>query len=395
MSPLNNELKDQISSELKDHILPFWMGLKDDVNGGLYGEIDYHLTINKQADKGGIAFSRHLWTFSSAFRVTRNRKYLELATHVYKFMLEHLFDETHKGIFWLVDYKGKLLDDSKHIYAQSFAIYGLSEYFRATGEKKALDLAKEIFCLIEEKGYNNENNAYMEEFSRKWDNLPNEKLSENGVIAEITMNTHIHILEAYTNLYKVWPSKRLRNRLETLLQVHHQKIYNKDTNFLGVFFDNNWNSILDIKSFGHDIEASWLMDETIKTLEINNKEYDEMIIDIAYNIAEHAIQEDGSLCNEEEDGRLDRTRVWWVQAEAMVGFYNAYERTNDEKFLILVKQLWEYTKQHIIDPRTNGEWYWSVEANGNITERSIGEPWKVSYHNSRFCLELIERMNKQ
>lgn len=391
---MSNQLREQISTELNNHIMPFWMKLKDDVYGGFYGEVDYHLSINKEADKGGIASARHLWSFSAAYRVTKNKRYLECAKHIYEFMLKHLFDETYKGIYWMVDYKGSVLDDRKHIYAQSFAIYGLSEYFRATGEAEALRLAQGIFYLIEDKGFNQQNEAYMEEFSREWMKLPNEKLSENGVIAEITMNTHIHILESYTNLYKIWPDQKLKNRLETLMQVHYEKIYDKNTKFLGVFFDDDWKSILDIKSFGHDIEASWLMDETIKTIGITNEKYDEMNIDIAYNIADYAIQEDGSLINEEENGILDKTRVWWVQAEAMVGFYNAYERTNDEQFLTLVKGLWEYTKKNIIDSREGGEWYWSIEPNGKVTERSIGEPWKVSYHNSRFCLELIERMAK-
>lgn len=392
---MNNLLKEEISTELTNHILPFWMRLKDDVNGGFYGEVDYNLTINKEADKGGIASARLLWTFSAAYRVTQDIKYLECATHIYTFMLNHLFDETYKGIYWMVDYKGKVLDTRKHVYAQSFAIYGLSEYFRASGEERALRLAQDLFYLIEEKGFNHHNKAYMEEFSREWTKLPNEKLSENGVIAEITMNTHIHVLEAYTNLYKVWPDQLLKNRLENLLEVHYEKIYDVNTRFLGVFFDDNWNSIMDMKSFGHDIEASWLMDETIKTVGINNEKYDEMIKNIAYNIADYAIQEDGSLINEEENGNFCKTRVWWVQAEAIVGFYNAYERTNDDKFLSLVKGLWEYIKNHIVDTRENGEWYWSIEANGKVTERSIGEPWKVSYHNSRFCLELIERMNEK
>lgn len=386
-------LKREVTKELTEHILPFWMGLIDKENGGFFGEIDFELKVNLEADKGGIAAARHLWTFSAAYRITSNEEYLRTATHAYNFIVEKLFDQKYEGLYWMLDHEGNPIDTRKHVYTQAFGIYALSEYYRVTQNEEALDLAKKLYYLIEQKGYNPKNNAYMEEFDRKWNKVPNEMLSENGVIAEITMNTHIHVIEAYTNLYKIWPENELKKRLENLLNIHYEDIYDNDTKSLGVFFDDNWNSILDIKSFGHDIEASWLIDETIKTIENNKPEYSEMVIDIAYEIADYAIQEDGSLINEEVNGHLDQTRIWWVQAEAMVGFINAHERTKDDKFLILAKNLWSYTKKHIIDNRQKGEWFWSVDKDGVVTERSIGEPWKASYHNGRFCLEIIERMS--
>ncbi|UOQ85034.1 AGE family epimerase/isomerase [Gracilibacillus salinarum] len=386
----------QLAMEVKDHlehkILPFWMNLKDEQNGGFYGEVDYSLQIEKEADKGGIATARFLWTFSSAYRVTNNEKYFEYADHLYAFLRDKLYDRTHKGIYWLVDFRGEPKDTRKHVYAQSFAIYALSEYYRVSQSQEALDLAMEIYHLIEEKGYDKENQAYMEEFDRAWHPVDNEMLSENGVIAEITMNTHIHVLEAYTNLYKASPNQDLKQRLHDLLQVHYKKIYDEQTKFLGVFFDKEWRSLVDMKSFGHDIEASWLMDETVKTINVDDPNYDKMILDIAYNIADYAMREDGSLINEQVNGEYDYTRIWWVQAEAMVGFLNAYQHTDDLKFEQLIIKLWDYIKQNIVDNRENGEWYWSIEANGKPTERSVGEPWKTSYHNSRFCLEFIERV---
>src|SRR5690625_463672 len=145
------------------------------------------------------------------------------------------------------------------------------------------------------------------------------------------MNKNIHVLEAYTNLYKAWPNEKLKARLNDLLKVHYEKIYNPETKFLHVFFDKEWNSLLNMKSFGHDIEASWLMDEAIKALDYRDDDYIQMVVDIAYNIANYAMQDDGSLINEELNEIIDPTRVWWVQAEAIVGFYNAYERTGDQK----------------------------------------------------------------
>lgn len=387
-----NGLRKSIQHELMNHILPFWMKLKDTQYGGFYGEVRFDLSINEKGDKGGIATSRILWSFSSAYRQTGNEEYLTCAHHAYSFLKDYLYDEEYGGLYWLLDHKGKPLDDQKHVYGQSFGIYAFSEYYRATGNEEALSYANKLVDLIEEKGYSAKKNAYKEEFDRSWNELPNEKLSENGVIAEITTNTHLHVLEAYTNLYLASPTERMKNRLQNLVEVFYEKIYNKETTFIGVFFDRNWNSILDIKSFGHDIEASWLLDDAIKAAEIEEERYVQMVIDIAYNIAETAVLKDGSLANEEVNGRSDLTKIWWVQAEAAVGFQNAYQRTNDEKFKKIVDGLWNYIQDNVVDPREGGEWYWSVEEDGQPTDRAVAEPWKTPYHNTRFCLEMMERV---
>lgn len=387
-----DNLKEEVKRELTNHILPFWMKLEDEENGGVYGTVDYDLEVHKESNKGGIITSRFLWTYSAAARVLKNNDYLEFANRLYTFLENNLIDKEHKGIYWMVDYEGDPVDTRKHIYAQSFAIYALSEYFRASGNENALHLAKDLFQLVESKGFDPVANAYKEEFDREWNEIPNEMLSENGIMADITMNTTIHVLEAYTTLFKAWPSDEVRNSLENLLQMLYEKIYDKETNYLGVFFDRKWNSLLDLKSFGHDIEASWLIDEALKALGNKRPEYIQMVKDIAYNIADYAIQKDGSLINEEENGHQDLTRVWWVQAEAMVGFLNAYERTEDKRFIGLLDNLWTYTKENIIDSRANGEWYWSVYPDGKPSRKNIGDPWKGSYHNGRFCLEIIERM---
>jgi cellobiose epimerase len=388
-----NGLREGIQHELMNHILPFWMKLKDTQNGGFYGEVRYDLSINEKGDKGGIAASRFLWSFSSAYRQTGNEEFLACAHHVYSFLKDYLYDEEYGGLYWLLDYEGKPLEDQKHVYTQSFGIYAFSEYYRATGNEEALEYANKLFDLIEEKGYSAENNAYKEEFDRGWNELPNEKLSENGVIAEITTNTHLHVLEAYTNLYLASPTERMKERLQNLVEVFYEKIYNKETKFLGVFFDGSWNSLLDIQSFGHDIEASWLLDDAIKAAGMEEERYVQMVTDIAYNIADTAVLKDGSLANEEVNGRRDLTKIWWVQAEAAVGFQNAYQRTNDEKFKEIVDGLWNYIRDNVVDPREGGEWYWSVEEDGKPTERSVAEPWKTPYHNTRFCLEMMERVD--
>ncbi|MCR2823026.1 AGE family epimerase/isomerase [Lederbergia panacisoli] len=386
------KIRNEVELELTEHILPFWLKLQDPDYGGIYGQVDYDLNLDKNADKGGIVTARFLWTFSAAFRETGKQEYLEAANKLFKFLKEKVYDHEFAGLYWLVDHKGNPKNTRKHIYTQSFGVYSCSEYYLASKDEEALELAKSLYYTIEENGFNRENNAYREEFDREWHEQPNQMLSGNGLLADITMNTYIHVLEAYTLLFKAWPAPELKERIENLLHILHDKIYNQSTTFLGVFFDENWNNLIDIKSFGHDIEASWLIDEAIKTIAINNPTYNQMVIDIAYNIANYAIEEDGSLINEQVNDEVDRTRVWWVQAEAAVGFYNAYERTGDEKFLKLTKGLWQYMKNNIIDQRENGEWYAEVNEEGVPKKMNIVDPWKASYHNGRFCLEFMKRL---
>ncbi len=386
--------KQAIKQELTSTILPFWMKLKDEKNGGLYGRVSYDLDVKEVGEKGGIAAARHLWAFSSSYRVLNQPEYLDMAHHMYQFIKDKCFDTEYGGVYWMLDYRGEVIDDRKHIYAQAFMIYGLSEYYRVTQNKEALDLAFELYDLIEVKGFDEKSGAYKEEFTREWTEAPNEMLSENGVIADITMNTHIHILEAYTNLYKAAPSEALKERLIYLLDVHADRIYQAD-HFLGVFFDKDWNNIIDLQSFGHDIEAAWLIDETLKVLKCEVPKYHDMVKAIAANILKVAVNKDGSLQNEREKGVVDETRIWWMQAEAMLGFFNAYEKTSDDAFKQAAENAWQYIIDHIKDPRPGGEWYWSLTKDNQPIERDMAEPWKVSYHNTRSCLELIERMEKQ
>jgi len=229
------EICKEIELEFKNHIMPFWMKLMDKENGGFYGTVDFNLNVHKKAEKGGIYIARLLWTFSAAYRVLKNEEYLEHADHLYRFLKDKIYDYESLGLFWSVDYQGHPKDTRKHIYAQAFGVYALSEYFRATKCQEALNLALEIYEIIESKGFSHYTNAYMEEFDRQWNPVSNEMLSENGVIADITMNTHIHILEAYTNLYKAWPDPILKTKIKNLMDIHFHKIYDKQTKYLKVF----------------------------------------------------------------------------------------------------------------------------------------------------------------
>ena len=387
------KLRKKAGEELLNHIVPFWINLIDNENGGFYGEVSYDLKVNKESVKGGIQTSRILWFFSAVYCATKNEEYKKAATHAYEFLRDKLFDKEFNGVYWMVDYKGNPNDTRKHIYCQAFAIYALSEYYKATSNEEAIGLAMNLFSLIESKGFNKDNLAYLEEFDREWNITPNEMLSENGVIAEITTNTHLHVLEGYTTLYEATKDTRVGERLKELIYTLYNKIYDKEEHYLKIFFDNKWNTIIDVKSYGHDIEASWLIDDAYKILELKDEKIEKMIIDIAYNIKDQ-IQDDGSLINEAENGVKDFTRVWWVQVEAMIGYLNAYERTHDKSLLNIVDKLMTYTMENMVDSREGGEWYWSIESDGKPTERSVIEPWKTPYHNGRFCLEFMKRIGE-
>jgi len=386
-----NQLQKEVKQELIEHIIPFWLKLKDDDFGSFYGEVDFDLNVNKFGEKGGIATSRILWSFSALYKVLKDEKYLECAKHTYKFFKEKLYDYEKEGIYWMLNYDGSPKDTKKHIYAQAFGIYALSEYYRITRDREALDLAIRLYNVIETKGFDPQSQAYGEEYDRDWVKTENIELSENNIIAEITTNTHLHVLEAYTNLYDVWKDAGLKENLKKLVDTFYTKIYDHDTHFLKVFFDKDWKVLIDLQSYGHDIEASWLLDRALDVLDMHEDRYDKMVVDIAENIGKKAINEDGSLAEECENGVVKNNRVWWCQAEAIVGFINAYQKTGKEEYLKTAERLWDYTKEYIVDRRENGEWLWAVDKDNLPVKREISGPWKTPYHNARFCLEIMTR----
>lgn len=386
-----DKLKQEMYLELKERIFPFWSKLKDEENGGFYGYVDYDLNIDLKALKGSILNSRILWFFSALYNLDSNVKSLEMAKHAYEFLRDHFLDHEYGGLYWMVDYKGEVADARKHTYCQAFGIYGLAQYYKATGDKKALDTAVDLYKMIEDKC--KDDRGYLEEFDRQWNIKENYELSEHGVISSRTMNTHLHILEAYTLLYDVWKDDSLKESIKYLLKIFKDRIYSEDGKYLKVFFDDNWNTTIDIKSYGHDIEASWLLDKAVDVLgddelKIMTKNY---TTQIAKNILENIYSQDG-IINETVNGVDDKSRVWWVQAESVVGFFNAYQKTNDARFMEASKNIWEYIKRYVIDKRDGGEWHWKVDEKGNPFSMPIVEPWKCPYHNGRMCIEIIERV---
>lgn len=385
----------EIEKELKERIIPFWLSLKDDEYGGYYGLLTQDLYLDKKAEKGCILNSRILWFFANAYIELKDEKVLKGADHAYNFMINHCMDKEQGGIFWSVSYDGTPLDTMKHTYNQAFAIYSLASYYKATNKEEAILLAMELYHLIEDKC--RDEYGYMEAFDRSFKEITNEALSENGIIAKKTMNTLLHIMEAYTELYKVTGDEEVKKSLCEVLETFSDKIFNKELNRLEVFFDEKYESILDLHSYGHDIEASWLLD--LAKCAVNLPKITEKINFITDTLADKIYNRayDGhSVLNECEKGIDNVHRVWWIQAEAMVGFVNAYEKhPHEERYLEAARSIWEFIKENLIDKRPGSEWFWEVDENGKpYPDREIVEPWKCPYHNGRMCLEIIKRIKQ-
>ena len=383
---------DEIKSHLINDIIPFWKGLRDAEFGGYYGYLDYDLVLDKKADKGCILNSRITWFFSNAYTLLRDESLLEEARHGFAFMKEHCMDKENGGIFWSMKYNGEPEDTTKHTYNQAFSIYALSSYYEASGDEEALEMAKELFQIIETRC--TDAIGYKEAFDKEFHEIENDKLSENGVIAEKTMNTLLHVFEAYTELYRVAGLPEVKERLKWILSTFADKVYNPDRHRQEVFFDAEMNSILDLHSYGHDIETAWLIDRGVEVL--GEKEYEEKLTPITRDLTAqiYKVAFDGSsLANECEKGIVNEHRIWWVQAEAVVGFLNGYQK-NPEKteYLKAAKAEWNFIKEHLIDKRAGSEWFWEVDPAGIPYEgRPIVEPWKCPYHNGRMCFEVMKR----
>ncbi|HTG71354.1 MAG TPA: AGE family epimerase/isomerase [Candidatus Udaeobacter sp.] len=397
MSDNNQQWLASIKQELESNILSFWMEhTLDEKNGGFYGFISRDLTVNQGAGKSLVLNTRILWTFASAYRITGNESYLKIAERAYRYVNEYFTDQQYGGLYWMIDAEGKPAETKKQVYGQAFAIYAFSEYYRATGSEAALQQAIELFHTLERYSYDQEYKGYFEALTRDWQETGDNSLSEKDLNEKKSMNTHLHVMEGYTNLYRVWKSDELHAKLKELIEITIKHIINEDNAHFILFFDEQWNRKSEHISYGHDIEGSWLLVEAAEVLG------DEALLAsaraIAIRMAEATLNEgvdgDGGLFNEAgPEGLIDTDKDWWPQAEAVVGFYNAYQLTGDEKYREAAVRSWQFIESFIVD-KEHGEWHWSVKRDGspsgNIEKAS---PWKCPYHNGRACFEMIERLS--
>lgn len=419
------KMKAEMQDVLKKNILHFWMTqMVDEEHGGFYGRMDHSGTLHPDAEKGAILNARILWSFSAAYRVLGNPEYLAMATRAKDYIIDHFIDPEYGGIYWSVDYKGQPLDTKKQFYAIGFAIYGLTEYARATADREALDYALQLYDCIEEHAFDRVHNGYIEACTRAWGKIEDMRLSELDANYPKSQNTHLHIIEPYTNLLRclkelhaqescdyvpvlgsvlpigitipVETIVAVETSLRNLIDIFTEKILNPETCHLDLFFEMDWTrGAGHLESYGHDIECSWLMHEA--ALVLGDKKVLAKVEPIVRKVAkasEKGLRPDGSLIHEAnlDTGHVDDDLHWWVQAENVVGCFNLYQYFGDEAALEKAVRCWDYIKSQLIDFE-HGEWYWSRHSDGSLnTSDDKAGFWKCPYHNSRMCLEIIERI---
>jgi mannobiose 2-epimerase len=396
---MDSKLKEflgELDSELTSAILPYWMTrMIDHENGGFYGQIDGKGQLQPASPKGSVLNARILWTFSAAYNYYHKEEYLEVAQRAYNYCIDYFINKRNQGVFWSIDYKGNPLERKNQIYALSFMIYGLSEFYIATNNVQSLDYAKKLFESIERYSFDSDRNGYFEAFDENWIILEDLRLSEKDANEKKTMNTHLHILEAYTNLYRIWKNEKLKLQLKNLIEVFIDKIIDHDTMHFQLFFDSDWKPKDKEISFGHDIEGSWLLQEAAEVLEEEDliTETRQIALKMVEAVCLQGFDQDGGLYYELlADGSLDTDKHWWPQAEAMVGLVNAYQVSNDPKYLDQAILTWQFIKDKVIDEK-DGEWYFKVDKNGDpYMEEDKAGIWKCPYHNSRACLEILNQL---
>ena len=387
----------ELKSEMTENILPFWMNQVYDIKtGSFFGQILHDETIVHDSPKGVVLNARILWTFSAAYNETGDTVYLEFAEKAYHYFSSHFIDHQNGGVYWSLNADGSVCNGRKQIYAQAFAIYAFAEYYLASGEQDAILLASELYGFIEKYAFDSERNGYIEALSREWESLEDLRLSEKDANEPKSMNTHLHILEAYTKLFEVWKDDDLGENLHNLIQIHTDKILSAQNGHFNLFFDMDWNPKSKHYSFGHDIEGAWLLTEAARTLGLRavTDKVEQLAVKMAGITLREGIANDGSLYNEGESAKItDYDRHWWPQAEAIIGFVNAWEISGNPDFLIAASSAWQFIKIHMRHP--SGEWWWLVNESyqPDLTQDLAGA-WKCPYHNTRCCIEIMKRVSR-
>ena len=387
---------------LEANILSFWQErMVDNQQGGFYGRIDGYNVLHPDAEKGAVLNARILWTFAAAARVLNNTPYRILAARAYDYLMQRFMDREQGGVYWSLNADGTPLDTKKQTYAIAFAIYGLAEYVRLTNNQEALNAAIRLFEDLEAHAYKWDNekmskckNGYVEALTRDWQPIADMRLSEKDENGVFTMNTHLHVLEAYTNLYRVLKNvqrddvqgtkERITKQLRTLIDIFANRIFDPATGHLMLFFDEKWQPSNTHTSPGHDIEAAWLLHEALEVL--GDEELLNQTLPVIHSLAQAA-----------EDDIMDE-KEWWCYAEAVVGYIDQWKLYQEEKpiesniNLELAETAFHYIQTHLMD-RENGEWFWTILPDGtpDRTHDKAGF-WKCPYHNSRMCIEIIERL---
>lgn len=397
MKILTQKLCDAVSKDLLENIAPFWLKYTiDQENGGFYGRVSNSLIPDTKADKGLILTTRILWTFSALYRMKPCHEFYNMAQRAYQYLLDKFLDKEFGGVYWMLSYEGQPTITQKKIYGQAFTIYALAEYYKATQEAESLNHAQSIYYLIEKHNYDESNTGYFESSERDWSVAKDMRLSDKDMDEKKSMNTHLHLLEAYTNLLEVWPDKRLRLSLKRLLQNFLEHILDTDSLHFRLFFDESWNSKSQTISYGHDIEGSWLLCEAADILREENtiKTIRNLAVKMTDTAIKEGFDENWAIYSERSsDGHHAEVTHWWQQAESLVGTINAFQITSQEKYLSWAMNIWKYIEDHFIDHQ-NGDWFYEISMQSHQPSWDIPKvsEWKCPYHNGRACIEILKRL---
>ncbi len=387
----------RVRQHLFGHLLPFWTGpALDHEHGGWLPWMSNDLRVDRSQPKGLIVNTRLLWTFSAVHRVRPEELYRSMAERACRFVLERFWDAEHGGAFWRLDSSGQVLDNSKKIYGQAFCIYALAEYFRAFDTPVALRKATELFELLERHAHDPVEGGYWEVRRSDWSEATDTRLSEKDMNEKKSMNNHLHLLEAYTNLCRIWRDSRLITRLRELIQLFERRILSP-ARHLHHFFNEHWQPRSRAYTYGHDIEGSWLLCEAAEVLGDADQlgRVRSVALLMAGAVLEQGFDAEGGLYYEGQDGRvIDQGKEWWPQAEAVVGFLNAFQLSGQARYFKAALQIWDFIEARLAD-REHGEWFWRINPDGkpDSNQPKVSE-WKGPYHGVRACLETLRRLDQ-
>lgn len=388
------DLRQKVETELLSDILPFWLKYTiDDEFGGFRGQISNDLTIDQHAAKGLILNARILWTFSKAYTVYRDPIYLATARRAYEYLDRFFWDHEFGGVYWMLDYLGKPHETKKRIYGQAFTVYALAEYFHASNDPEALAKALRMVEQIESSSHDEAHGGYFETYERDWTLSKDQRLSDVDMDEKKSMNTHLHLMEAYATLLRFHEDPTVRLRLRELIEIFLDHMVDPTTNHFIMFFDEEWHPRSNKISFGHTIEGSWLLCEAAEVLGDAGllARVHKIAVKMAQTVFEQGLDSDGGLLYELNP--TDTDKHWWPQAEAVVGFLNAYGLTGQPHFLVAAERSWAFIDKFIVD-HEHGEWFWRVSKSGVPSQEQYKvDPWKCPYHNGRACIEVMERLD--